>query len=154
MSRGMELKRVVCLARHGARSSLYNLPELGAANWNQPGLYKVPRDVSKVNVKLEGVEGGPVTPGFDPDGEHACGGPAGELTTIGYLGNVGIGEYLAKIYGRKTVDDLYVRSTNVKRTVESARAVVGGLTNQPSEIKDTLNIQVVFCRSGMKSYFF
>lgn len=35
----------------------------------------------------------------------------------------------------KNADDVYVRSTNVKRTVESARAVVGGLTNQPSEIK-------------------
>ena len=95
-------------------------------------------DVSKGNVKLAGVNGGPVTAGFDPDGEHACGGPAGWLTSIGYLGNVGIGEFLAKMYGRREADDLYVRSTNVKRTVESARAIVGGLTNQPSEVKDAL----------------
>ena len=50
----------------------------------------------------------------------------GQLTTIGYNQAFDVGQYLRKAYGPVSNDDVYIRSTNIYRTIETARGVFVG----------------------------
>ena len=79
------------------------------------------------------VGGGDPPKGQFSGGILPCGGQRGELTQRGYIGNSKIGEYIKTQIEIKE-EDIYVRSTNTTRTVESARAIIAGLFNKEMEI--------------------
>ena len=54
------------------------------------------------------------------------GGILGQLTTKGYEQAFEVGQYLRKAYGPVNSDDVYIRSTNIYRTIETARGVFCG----------------------------
>ena len=133
----LELVRTVVLARHGARSTLCYLEELGKhllfssrkmlmfhsgpSTWNDPKLFEAPDHVKQVKVNWTDVGGGDPPKAQFSGGLLPCGGQRGELTVRGYEGNAKIGKYLKTQLGEIKEEDIYVRSTNTTRTVESAR---------------------------------
>ena len=89
--------------------------------------------MKQVKVNWTDVGGGDPPKGQFSGGILPCGGQRGELTQRGYIGNSKIGEYIKTQIEIKE-EDIYVRSTNTTRTVESARAIIAGLFNKEMDI--------------------
>ena len=68
------------------------------------------------------------------------GGILGQLTTKGYDQAFDVGQYLKQRYGPVTSDQVYIRSTNIYRTIETARGVYCGWRN--GEVDPTKEIFV------------
>ncbi|MED6238218.1 hypothetical protein ATANTOWER_013132 [Ataeniobius toweri] len=143
-----ELKLVQVLFRHGARTPLRSIPEVMEAQW-VPTLLEAPPH-THINYVVTDLEGGPQPPSPLEDNYRRnilSGGTfPGQLTKVGMQQLYELGERLRKTYIEETPflsptfipTEVYVRSTNIVRTIESARCLIAGLFQQKQ--KDIVSI--------------
>ncbi|KPP78135.1 Lysophosphatidic acid phosphatase type 6-like [Scleropages formosus] len=139
----LELQLVQVAFRHGARTPLRSIPAVQEAQW-VPDLLKVP-DHTRIEHLVMDLQGGPRPPAPIEDNYRSStlsgGSHPGQLTTLGMQQLYDLGQRLRKSY---VVDvpflmsafssaEVYVRSTNIVRTIESARCLVAGLFQQKQE---------------------
>lgn len=135
-----ELKLVQILFRHGARTPLKSIPDVMEAQW-VPNLLKVPAH-TEVNYIVTDLSGGPRPPAPMEDSYRAStltgGTHPGQLTTVGMQQLYDLGKRMRKRYIEDVPflapefnpTEVYVRSTNIVRTIESAKCLVAGLFHQ------------------------
>uniref|UniRef100_A0A6Q2X7K5 Acid phosphatase 6, lysophosphatidic n=1 Tax=Esox lucius TaxID=8010 RepID=A0A6Q2X7K5_ESOLU len=135
-----ELKLVQVLFRHGARTPLKSIPDVMEAQW-VPNLLEPPA-CTQINYVVTDLEGGPRPSSPVEDSYRAnilSGGTyPGQLTTVGMQQLYELGERLRKRYIQDMAflnptfspAEVYVRSTNIVRTIESAKCLVAGLFQQ------------------------
>ncbi|XP_068602831.1 lysophosphatidic acid phosphatase type 6 [Brachionichthys hirsutus] len=142
-----ELMLVQILFRHGARTPLKSIPDVMEVQW-VPTLLEPPAH-TLINYVVTDLQGGPKPPRFLPQYQNRTltgGSFAGQLTTVGMQQLYDLGERLRRRYIEETPflsstfipAEVYVRSTNVRRTIESARCLVAGLFQQKQ--KDVVQI--------------
>lgn len=146
-----EIKLVQVLFRHGARTPLKSIPDVLEVQW-LPNLLEPPAH-TKINYVVTDLEGGPQPPAPIEESYRAnilTGGSfPGQLTTIGMQQLYELGERLRKRYITDTPfltptfssSEVYVRATNIVRTIESAKCLVAGLFQQQQ--KDVVPILTV-----------
>ncbi|KAJ3592363.1 hypothetical protein NHX12_007490 [Muraenolepis orangiensis] len=135
-----ELKLVQVLFRHGARTPLKSIPDILEAQW-VPSLLDPPAH-TRIDYVVTDLQGGPQPPMPVEDGYRKntlTGGTfPGQLTTVGMQQLYELGERLRKRYVEEvsflspvfSTTEVYVRSTNIVRTIESAKCLVAGLFKQ------------------------
>ncbi|MFT7799485.1 lysophosphatidic acid phosphatase type 6 [Arapaima gigas] len=138
-----ELKLIQVLFRHGARTPLKSIPDVLEAQWI-PNLLKAPVH-TQMNYVVTDLSGGPQPPAPVEDSYRAktlSGGTfPGQLTTLGMQQLYDLGERLRKTYIQDfsfltpcfNPTEVLVRSTNIVRTIESARCLLAGLFQQKQE---------------------
>ncbi|XP_068428614.1 lysophosphatidic acid phosphatase type 6 isoform X2 [Clinocottus analis] len=144
-----ELKLVQVLFRHGARTPLKSIPGVMEAQW-VPTLLEPPAH-THINYEVADLHGGPRPPAPVEDSYRKNilngGSFPGQLTTVGMQQLYELGKKLRRTYiedtqflsSTFTPAEVYVRSTNIVRTIESAKCLVAGLflqkqTESASEI--------------------
>ncbi|KAM4731094.1 lysophosphatidic acid phosphatase type 6 [Anableps anableps] len=144
-----ELKLVQILFRHGARTPLKSMPDVVEAQW-VPTLLEAPPH-THINYVVTDLKGGPQPPSPVEDSYRrnilSGGSFSGQLTTLGMQQLYELGEKLRKRYIEETPflsptftpTEVYVRSTNIIRTIESAKCLIAGLFQQKQ--KDIVSIQ-------------
>ncbi|XP_041856948.1 lysophosphatidic acid phosphatase type 6 [Melanotaenia boesemani] len=132
-----ELKLVQVLFRHGARTPLKTIPDVIEAQW-VPTLLEPP-PYTQINYVVTDLQGGPRPPAPVEDSYRKnilTGGTyPGQLTTVGMQQLYELGMRLRRRYIEEspflsityTPAEVYVRSTNIVRTIESAKCLVAGL---------------------------
>lgn len=135
-----ELKLVQVLFRHGARTPLKSIPDVMEAQW-LPKLLEPPAH-THINYVVTDLHGGPKPPAPVEDSYRKntlTGGTfPGQLTTLGMqqlyeLGKRLRGKYIEESHFLSSTfspAEVYVRSTNIVRTIESAKCLVAGLFQQ------------------------
>ncbi|XP_073433292.1 lysophosphatidic acid phosphatase type 6 isoform X2 [Dendrobates tinctorius] len=138
-----ELKLVQVVFRHGARTPLKQIPHDEQVEWS-PTLLETP-DHTQFNYRVTDLMGGPRPP--SPFEErfrsHTLKGGTfpGQLTTIGMQQMFSLGARIRKDYVEERgflspvfkASEVYVRSTNIVRNLESARCLLAGLFQQRQE---------------------
>ncbi|KAM4557921.1 lysophosphatidic acid phosphatase type 6 [Odontesthes bonariensis] len=139
-SSSYELKLVQVLFRHGARTPLKTIPDVMEAQW-VPSLLEPPPH-THIDYVVTDLQGGPRPPAPVEDSYRKnilTGGTfPGQLTTLGMQQLYELGKRLRRRYIEEspflnatyTPDEVYVRSTNIVRTIESAKCLVAGLFQQ------------------------
>ncbi|XP_066497069.1 lysophosphatidic acid phosphatase type 6 [Hoplias malabaricus] len=135
-----ELQLVQVLFRHGARTPLKSIPDVLEAQW-APDLLEVP-DHTKIDYVVTDLKGGPKPPAPVEDSYRSktlSGGTyPGQLTTLGMQQLYDLGVRLRKRYIHDVAlltpsfndKEVYIRSTNIVRTIDSAKCLVAGLFQQ------------------------
>ncbi|XP_061548091.1 LOW QUALITY PROTEIN: lysophosphatidic acid phosphatase type 6 [Phycodurus eques] len=135
-----ELKLVQVLFRHGARTPLKSIPDVLEAQW-VPTLLEPPAH-THINYVVTDLDGGPRPPSPLEDSyrkKTLSGGVfAGQLTTLGMQQLFELGEKMRRRYVQEVAflsptfcpDEVHVRSTNIVRTLESAKCLLAGLFQQ------------------------
>ncbi|XP_035762503.1 lysophosphatidic acid phosphatase type 6 isoform X2 [Neolamprologus brichardi] len=135
-----ELKLVQILFRHGARTPLKSIPDIMEAQW-VPTLLEPPPHTS-IDYVVTDLQGGPRPPAPIEDSYRKnilSGGTfPGQLTTLGMQQLYELGKRLRGRYIEESdfltstfnPAEVYVRSTNIVRTIESAKCLVAGLFQQ------------------------
>ncbi|XP_061698536.1 lysophosphatidic acid phosphatase type 6 [Syngnathoides biaculeatus] len=135
-----ELKLVQVLFRHGARTPLKSIPDVLQAQW-VPTLLEPPAH-THIDYVVTDLDGGPRPPSPLEDSyrkKKLSGGVfAGQLTTLGMQQLFELGEKMRRRYVQEVPflsptfcrDEVYVRSTNIVRTIESAKCLLAGLFQQ------------------------
>ncbi|KAM6934228.1 lysophosphatidic acid phosphatase type 6 [Xenentodon cancila] len=139
-SSSYELKLVQVLFRHGARTPLKTIPDVIEAQW-VPTLLEPPPH-THIDYVVTDLQGGPRPPSPVEDSYRKnilTGGTyPGQLTTLGMEQLYELGKRFRRRYIEESSflsstfnpDEVYVRSTNIVRTIESARCLVAGLFQQ------------------------
>ncbi|XP_060944466.1 lysophosphatidic acid phosphatase type 6 [Limanda limanda] len=135
-----DLKLVQVLFRHGARTPLKSIPDVMEVQW-LPTLLEPPAHTA-INYVVTDLHGGPrpSAPVEDSYRRNILTGGAfpGQLTTVGMQQLYELGTRLRRKYIEETPflgstfspAEVYVRSTNIVRTIESAKCLVAGLFQQ------------------------
>ncbi|KAL2081398.1 hypothetical protein ACEWY4_023251 [Coilia grayii] len=136
----LELKLVQVLFRHGARTPLKSIPDILEAQW-VPKLLAVPTH-THIDYVVTDLQGGPRPPAPVEDSYRTntlSGGTyPGQLTTVGMQQLYDLGMRLRARYIQEvpfltpsySPAEVYIRSTNIVRTIESAKCLVAGLFQQ------------------------
>ncbi|KAI9530307.1 hypothetical protein NQZ68_004324 [Dissostichus eleginoides] len=139
-SSSYELKLVQVLFRHGARTPLKSIPDVMEAQW-VPTLLEPPAH-TQINYEVTDLNGGPRPPAPVEDSYRKNilngGSFPGQLTTVGMQQLYELGKRLRTRYVEESSflsstfnpAEVYVRSTNIVRTIESAKCLVAGLFQQ------------------------
>uniref|UniRef100_A0A665U295 Acid phosphatase 6, lysophosphatidic n=1 Tax=Echeneis naucrates TaxID=173247 RepID=A0A665U295_ECHNA len=143
-----ELKLVQVLFRHGARTPLKSIPDVLEAQW-VPTLLEPPAH-THINYVVTDLNGGPrpAAPVEDSYRRNTLTGGTypGQLTTVGMQQLYELGKRLRRKYIEEipflsptfSPAEVYVRSTNIVRTIESAKCLIAGLFQQKQ--KDIVHI--------------
>ncbi|KAM3862485.1 lysophosphatidic acid phosphatase type 6 [Diretmus argenteus] len=143
-----ELKLVQVLFRHGARTPLKSIPDVMEAQWVATLLE--PPAHTQINYVVTDLHGGPRPPSPVEDSYRnniLTGGTfPGQLTTVGMQQLYELGQRLRRRYIEESPflnpifspAEVYVRSTNIVRTIESAKCLIAGLFQQKQ--KETVPI--------------
>ncbi|XP_010780785.1 lysophosphatidic acid phosphatase type 6 [Notothenia coriiceps] len=135
-----ELKLVQVLFRHGARTPLKSIPDVMEAQW-VPTLLEPPAH-TQIKYEVTDLDGGPRPPAPVEDSYRknilSGGSFSGQLTTVGMQQLYELGKRLRTRYVEQSSflsstfnpAEVYVRSTNIVRTIESAKCLVAGLFQQ------------------------
>lgn len=135
-----ELKLVQVLFRHGARTPLKSIPDVMEVQW-VPTLLDPPPH-THINYVVTDLHGGPrpAAPVEDSYRKNILSGGTfpGQLTTVGMQQLYELGKRLRRKYVEESPflsstfspAEVYVRSTNIVRTIESAKCLVAGLFQQ------------------------
>uniref|UniRef100_A0A9J7YEL1 Acid phosphatase 6, lysophosphatidic n=1 Tax=Cyprinus carpio carpio TaxID=630221 RepID=A0A9J7YEL1_CYPCA len=135
-----ELKLIQVLFRHGARTPLKSIPDVLEAQW-VPELLEAPAH-TEIDYMVTDLQGGPRPPAPVEDSYRSkilTGGTyPGQLTTLGMQQLYDLGVRLRKKYIQEepfltpsfNPKEVYIRSTNIVRTIESAKCLVAGLFQQ------------------------
>ncbi|KAK7939252.1 hypothetical protein WMY93_002578 [Mugilogobius chulae] len=135
-----ELQLVQVLFRHGARTPLKSIPNIMEAQW-VPTLLEPPPH-TQISYVVTNLEGGPrpSAPMEENYRKNVLSGGSfpGQLTTLGMQQLYELGKRLRKTYIEDSLflspafspAEVYVRSTNIWRTIESAKCLVAGLFEQ------------------------
>uniref|UniRef100_A0A1A8PPV4 Acid phosphatase 6, lysophosphatidic n=1 Tax=Nothobranchius rachovii TaxID=451742 RepID=A0A1A8PPV4_9TELE len=149
LSTAYELKLVQVLFRHGARTPLKSIPDVLEAQW-VPSLLEPPPH-THMNYVVTDLQGGPRPPSVVEDGYRknilSGGSFPGQLTTMGMQQLYELGERLRKRYFEEKPflsntyipTEVYVRSSNIVRTIESAKCLLAGLFQQ----KQTATVSIL-----------
>uniref|UniRef100_A0A8D3B7Q0 Acid phosphatase 6, lysophosphatidic n=1 Tax=Scophthalmus maximus TaxID=52904 RepID=A0A8D3B7Q0_SCOMX len=144
-SSAYELKLVQVLFRHGARTPLKSIPNVMEVQW-VPTLLEPPAH-THINHVVTDLRGGPrpSAPVEDSYRRNTLTGGTfpGQLTTVGMQQLYELGERLRRKYVEEvpflsstfSPAEVYVRSTNITRTIESARCLIAGLFQQKQKGK-------------------
>ncbi|XP_061925052.1 lysophosphatidic acid phosphatase type 6 isoform X2 [Entelurus aequoreus] len=150
-----ELKLVQVLFRHGARTPLKTIPDVMEVQW-LPTLLEPPAH-THINYVVTDLQGGPRPPSMVEDSyrkKTLSGGVfPGQLTTLGMQQLYELGKRLRRRYIEESPflgatfspTEVYVRSTNIVRTIESAKCLVAGLFQQKQ--KDVVPIATTAAES-------
>ncbi|XP_053733275.1 lysophosphatidic acid phosphatase type 6 [Synchiropus splendidus] len=146
-----ELKLVQVLFRHGARTPLKSIPDVLEAQWT-PALLEPPPH-TRIRYVVTDLHGGPKPSSAVEDSYRrnvlSGGSFPGQLTTLGMQQLYDLGARLRRKYVEQggflspafDPSEVYVRSTNVVRTIESATCLLAGLFDQKQ--RDVVSIATV-----------
>lgn len=160
----LHLKFLMCFGRHGARTPIRVMPNIEQAVWDKDTLM-VGADHTNINYEVCSLDGGSRPEAVLENHYRKTilrgGSFGGQLTNLGMEQSYQLGQSFKRHYVDKqhflspifSPDEIYVRSTNINRCIETARCIMAGIygdqlrsnQNEPLKIHvDHPNTEVLY----------